>query len=157
MDVKWKRILPEDVFITIYNRKATEEEMWQGLPCKFDGNRPSGCRFMDIYAHLIWKYKGRKNSFFAKKMEITERELREGIRTLSGIGPVEWRIRYLILVSKELLTTTDWPMTKIAEYIGYSDVSTFSEMFRKHTDKQPWEYRNKRTYRLVDKERKNRI
>ena len=42
MEETFKRIPPEDVFITVFKRKPTEEELWMGVPPDFDGNRPSG-------------------------------------------------------------------------------------------------------------------
>ena len=41
MEETFKRIPPEDVFITVFKRKPTEEELWMGVPPDFDGNRPS--------------------------------------------------------------------------------------------------------------------
>ena len=38
MEETFKRIPPEDVFITVFKRKPTEEELWMGVPPDFDGN-----------------------------------------------------------------------------------------------------------------------
>lgn len=143
MDTKWKRILPEDVYVTIFDRKATDAEVWQGLPRDFDGNRPTGSRFMDIYAYLIRHYRRRINGFYANMMGISEREFCEGVHALSGISASEWRNRYMMLIAKELLTKTDWQMTKIGEYIDYSELTVFSRMFRRYTKMHPLEYRYK--------------
>ena len=32
MEETFKRIPPEDVFITVFKRKPTEEELWMGVP-----------------------------------------------------------------------------------------------------------------------------
>ena len=56
MEETFKRIPPEDVFITVFKRKPTEEELWMGVPPDFDGNRPSGNNLIDLFAYLIRKY-----------------------------------------------------------------------------------------------------
>ena len=48
MEETFKRIPPEDVFITVFKRKPTEEELWMGVPPDFDGNRPSGNNLIDL-------------------------------------------------------------------------------------------------------------
>ena len=53
MEETFKRIPPEDVFITVFKRKPTEEELWMGVPPDFDGNRPSGNNLIAVsYTHL---------------------------------------------------------------------------------------------------------
>jgi len=44
-------------------------------------------------------------------------------------------------LAKELLLTTDWPISKIAETVGYDNTSYFSKLFRQKTGLQPSEYR----------------
>ncbi len=41
MEETFKRIPPEDVFITVFKRKPPEEELWMGVPPDFDGPRYS--------------------------------------------------------------------------------------------------------------------
>ena len=35
MDNNYRKIVPEDVFVSILDREATEEELWMGLPRNF--------------------------------------------------------------------------------------------------------------------------
>ena len=35
MDNNYQKIVPEDVFVSILDREATEEELWMGLPRNF--------------------------------------------------------------------------------------------------------------------------
>ena len=44
--------------------------------------------------------------------------------------------------AERLLRDTDLPVVQIAELLGYKRLSSFSEMFRRHTDMTPVEYRN---------------
>ena len=43
--------------------------------------------------------------------------------------------------AKELLTRTDYPISKIAEMVGYDNISYFSKLFRQKVGCQPGEYR----------------
>ena len=66
MEETFKRIPPEDVFITVFKRKPTEEELWMGVPPDFDGNRPSGNNLIDLFAYLIRKYGRMDTSEYAR-------------------------------------------------------------------------------------------
>ena len=69
MEETFKRIPPEDVFITVFKRKPTEEELWMGVPPDFDGNRPSGNNLIDLFAYLIRKYGRMDTSEYARIMQ----------------------------------------------------------------------------------------
>ena len=93
MEETFKRIPPEDVFITVFKRKPTEEELWMGVPPDFDGNRPSGNNLIDLFAYLIRKYGRMDTSEYARIMQLKTSELRGAIlRTLTKSQPWEWRI-----------------------------------------------------------------
>ena len=68
MDNNYRKIVPEDVFVSILDREATEEELWMGLPRDFMGNRPSGNDFIDLFARLVRQYQSRDIEFYAKIM-----------------------------------------------------------------------------------------
>ena len=70
MEETFKRIPPEDVFITVFKRKPTEEELWMGVPPDFDGNRPSGNNLIDLFAYLIRKYGRMDTSEYARIMQL---------------------------------------------------------------------------------------
>ena len=73
MEETFKRIPPEDVFITVFKRKPTEEELWMGVPPDFDGNRPSGNNLIDLFAYLIRKYGRMDTSEYARIMQLKTR------------------------------------------------------------------------------------
>ena len=79
MEETFKRIPPEDVFITVFKRKPTEEELWMGVPPDFDGNRPSGNNLIDLFAYLIRKYGRMDTSEYARIMQLKTSELRGAI------------------------------------------------------------------------------
>ena len=97
MEETFKRIPPEDVFITVFKRKPTEEELWMGVPPDFDGNRPSGNNLIDLFAYLIRKYGRMDTSEYARIMQLKTSELRGAILAIGGMSAMEWRNRYLLL------------------------------------------------------------
>ena len=136
MEETFKRIPPEDVFITVFKRKPTEEELWMGVPPDFDGNRPSGNNLIDLFAYLIRKYGRMDTSEYARIMQLKTSELRGAI-----------------------LAIGDMSITAIAAKLGFSQPSVFSKFFRTLTKSQPWEWRiekkkpgsnRKRTYHCYE-------
>ena len=101
MEETFKRIPPEDVFITVFKRKPTEEELWMGVPPDFDGNRPSGNNLIDLFAYLIRKYGRMDTSEYARIMQLKTSELRGAILAIGGMSAMEWRNRYLLLDGHE--------------------------------------------------------
>lgn len=141
MEEKYKPIHPEDVFITVFDRPPTEEELWRGVSRDFNGNRPSGNNFIDIFAHIIRKY-GRKDvQDYARIMGVSSSSLCGAIRALGGMGAAEWRNQYLLLEAKELLENTSMEITDISKRLGFTQPSVFSKFFRSQTKKQPYEWR----------------
>ena len=160
MEETFKRIPPEDVFITVFKRKPTEEELWMGVPPDFDGNRPSGNNLIDLFAYLIRKYGRMDTSEYARIMQLKTSELRGAILAIGGMSAMEWRNRYLLLEAQELMERTDMSITAIAAKLGFSQPSVFSKFFRTLTKSQPWEWRiekkkpgsnRKRTYHCYQK------
>lgn len=141
MEETFKRIPPEDVFITVFKRKPTEEELWMGVPPDFDGNRPSGNNLIDLFAYLIRKYGRMDTSEYARIMQLKTSELRGAILAIGGMSAMEWRNRYLLLEAQELMERTDMSITEIAAKLGFSQPSVFSKFFRTLTKSQPWEWR----------------
>ena len=92
MEETFKRIPPEDVFITVFKRKPTEEELWMGFPPDFDGNRPSGNNLIDLFAYLIRKYGRMDTSEYARIMQLKTSELRGAILAIGGMSAMEWRV-----------------------------------------------------------------
>lgn len=103
---------PEDVFITVFKRKPTEEELWMGVPPDFDGNRPSGNNLIDLFAYLIRKYGRMDTSEYARIMQLKTSELRGAILAIGGMSAMEWRNRYLLLEAQELMERTDMSITR---------------------------------------------
>ena len=58
-----------------------------------------------------------------------------------GISPVNYLISRRIDESKYLLAETDLSMSQIAQLLGFSSLSYFSQVFRRTQDISPMEYR----------------
>lgn len=144
MEEKYKQIRPEDVFITAFKRKPTEEELWQGVPPDFEGNRPSGNNFIDLFAYLVRKHGRKEIKYYAQLMGVSSKDLCGAFRALTGMGAPEWRNQYLILEAKDLLEHSKLRIDQISTHLGFSQPSVFSVLFHTLTGKQPFEWRNNR-------------
>jgi len=60
-----------------------------------------------------------------------------------GRSPMQQVIFLRMLRAKTLLTNTQWPVSYIANYVGYSNVFTFSKRFKKSTGVPPSVYRER--------------
>ncbi len=59
-----------------------------------------------------------------------------------GVSPINYMIYKRIEESKYLLTETDLSMSQIAQLLGFSSLSYFSQVFHRTQDISPKEYRN---------------
>ena len=60
-----------------------------------------------------------------------------------GISPINYLIYKRIEEGKKLLQTTDYSLALIGRTLGFSSPSYFSQVFKKHADCTPLEYRKK--------------
>ena len=60
-----------------------------------------------------------------------------------GISPINYLIQKRIEEGKKLLQTTDYSLSLIGRTLGFSSPSYFSQVFKKHSDITPLEYRKK--------------
>ena len=146
MEHTYKKILPEDVFLSVSERKATEQELWKGYPAVLKGNRPTGCHFMDCFADLMHQYMHFPIESYAKILGLSKDVLSKTIFSLTGITFTEWRERYVMLAARELLLETDWGIQKIGKRLGFNACTTFSRFFTKHEKACPswWRHRKKK-------------
>ena len=79
----------------------------------------------------------------AEKLHVTEEYLSTQFRKETGRTFTETIRGYRIERVKELLTATNWKLTKIAELVGYTDPKYMSRVFKEETGMLPLEYRKK--------------
>lgn len=59
-----------------------------------------------------------------------------------GISPIHYLLERRLLHSKELLKTSSYSITQIAQVTGFSSANYFSQAFKKHTGMTPRQYRD---------------
>ena len=62
-----------------------------------------------------------------------------------GRSPIQQLIYLRIERSKNLLRNTQWPISHIANYVGYSNIFNFSKRFRKSESMSPSQFRQTKT------------
>ena len=143
MDYTFKKVLPEDVYVSIFpldkSSKTDEAGNKHAPEC---ANKLSGMEFMDIFARMLWYWPYADIKIFSDKMQVDTPTFACVVNTFSGISTVEWRDRYVNLAARELLAESMMSITDIAEYLGFTSIHTFSRYFAKHNGKSPkhWRY-----------------
>jgi transcriptional regulator GlxA family with amidase domain len=77
------------------------------------------------------------------RVSTSRRNLTRRFRDATGESPKEYIQRVRIDRAKSLLETTDMPVERIAEQVGYADTSAFARQFGSQTMMTPREYRNR--------------
>lgn len=138
MDRNFKKILPEDVFVTSFDRVSSDAELWKDIPKEFNGNRPTGNNFMDIFVDMLHEYRSRDAGFYADEMGVSRADFTGTIRALSGITPVEWINRYMMLLADELIRKQSGrSLLEIANQVGYKQLASFVRAYYEHFKRYP--------------------
>ena len=141
MDYSYKKILPEDVFVSINgipdDLTAAPHDAAQYLV----GNKRTGVELLDMFAYAMWRCPFSEIRTFAERLGLPELLLAHTIRALSGIGAVEWRNRYILLAMFELLEYSELNMIQIAERLNFPNSTVFSKFFKRHVKCTPLEWR----------------
>lgn len=59
----------------------------------------------------------------------------------TGMSMKEYLLHERMRIARELLSKTDMPVTQVATHVGFNNLSHFTKVFRKHTDRNPSDYR----------------
>lgn len=159
MDRNFKRILPEDVFVTGFDRASSDAELWNGIPEGYNGNRPTGNNFMDIFVDMLLEYRSKDVGFYADEMGVSRADFTGTIRALSGITPGEWINRYMMLVADELIRKDPGgSMVDVANQVGYKQLAAFVRTYYEHFKRYPGRpsYRRKKAERNEKAEHKKK-
>ncbi len=81
------------------------------------------------------------STFIASKMNLSQRQLNRKIKSLTGIDTSSLIRDIRIAKAKELLCSTDIPVTEVGERCGFDSASYFSKIFKQHTKLTPSDYR----------------
>ncbi|MFM9268637.1 AraC family transcriptional regulator [Halomonas elongata] len=77
----------------------------------------------------------------AEAAHLSERQLRRGLSTLTGLTPWRWLQRRRLARATWRLASEDTPLTAIALDCGFHDAAHFSRLFREWRGMSPREYR----------------
>lgn len=98
----------------------------------------------DIQALLTADLKSRKTiDELAAEFHINKTTLKSTFKTVFGKPVAAYMKEYRIKRAMELLTTTDAPISEIAEAVGYSSASKFTEAFKDVTGMLPKDYKKR--------------
>ena len=79
----------------------------------------------------------------AKELNLSRSQCSKLFSKVYGLSPRQYISRQKLNSAKELLVTTNLPITDIAEKLGFRSASHFSRQFRRWTGQSPTEYKPK--------------
>lgn len=98
-----------------------------------------------VAEHLsLYYYRSETSQELAGLCHISESQLRRQFLLAYGTSPIAYRIRLRCKIAKELLRSTQFSISEIAERIGYHNVSDFCRAFRKEYGRSPSEYKKRK-------------
>ena len=116
----------------------------QSEPQVISGNRQ--CAVARRYIDLHFK-ESLTLEQLADEVHMNKYYLSHAFKREYGVSPINYMISRRVEESKYLLAETDLPMSQIAQLLGFSSLSYFSQVFRRSQNISPMEYR-KNTRRL---------
>jgi len=81
----------------------------------------------------------------ADQFELSSRQIRRIVRSELGVAPIQLLLTRRLLLAKQLLTETGWPMTEVAFASGFSSVRRFNDAFLARYRMPPSRLRRKAT------------
>ena len=125
------------------------------------------CYFLDMYEHLkkaapesfinntnqkreriiklhdlIFEYKVRDITFYSEKLNISSRTLYSTTYDILGLSPKEVVNSVIISNIKNIIRKTNLGNKEIADMFGFSDLSSFSQFFKRHQGQSPTKYKS---------------
>ena len=140
MNVKYKLIKPEDVYLSILDRAATAEELAHGFPEQITGNYPSGIPFIDAFATLVRNDCRCRLYYYSSALGLGDNLMfAHTVYALTGMAPKEWCNRYTLLALDELFYRSHLSMPEIIERLGFGtrrNLVYFLEQNKLHLPKE---------------------
>ena len=101
MEEKYRKITPEEIFISYQERELTKDDRWMGRK-QAAFNRPSGNNFIDLFATLVHNHGHLESKDYAERMGVSPLELNYAFQAMTGMLPAEWSNRYRVMISARL-------------------------------------------------------
>ena len=145
MDARYKKITPADLFLSAREDYRPPEELrWTArLDPERPGRRVSGVDALDTFVDLLVAYGHQRLSFYARRMGVSDVELEGFMRVVSGMGTMEWRDQYLLLMARDLLRHTDISVEALARRLRFPFTSGFSRWFLRLAGSHPSVWRRR--------------
>jgi AraC family transcriptional regulator of adaptative response / DNA-3-methyladenine glycosylase II len=81
----------------------------------------------------------------ADQFELSSRQIRRIVQKELGVPPIQLLLTRRLLLAKQLLTETTWPMTEVAYASGFSSLRRFNDAFSRRYGMPPTRLRKKAT------------
>ena len=94
------------------------------------------------YINLNYMRNDISAKLMAQKMFLNPEYFSRKFKSVTGTNYSEYITNLRISKAKELLRLRNYPISQIAEMVGYQTVRYFSKVFKKHVGMMPKEYRN---------------
>ncbi len=79
----------------------------------------------------------------ASQFELSSRQIRRIVKTELGVPPIQLLLTRRLLLAKQLLSETTWPMTDVAFASGFASVRRFNDAFTRRYGMPPTRLRKK--------------
>ena len=79
----------------------------------------------------------------ADQFELSSRQIRRIVQSELGVPPIQLLLTRRLLLAKQLLTETTWPMTEVAFASGFSSLRRFNDAFSRRYGMPPTRLRRK--------------
>lgn len=80
--------------------------------------------------------------FYAGSLEVSTKHLSRTVKSQTGVSPVEWIDRFIVLEAKVLLKSSSLNIQQISDELNFPSQSFFGKYFKKKTGMTPKEFRN---------------
>jgi AraC-like DNA-binding protein len=97
------------------------------------------CREIRLHPEKDWRV-----TALAGRMHCTRHHFARLFKEVKGTSPRDFVIRTRVAAAKGLLHTSNYPIGRIADMLGYRDVFYFSRQFRKEAGMSPTAFRSRR-------------
>ena len=82
---------------------------------------------------------------YAQQLGCSEKSLVRASLEAAGVTPKAFISARIVLEAKRLLAHTTWPVARVAEGLGYSDLANFAKFFKREAGCTPTEFRSRQT------------
>src|SRR5262245_18556496 len=118
-------------------QQAEQAGFRPGLRCRPElapGNAPvdDAQRIAQLIVHRLGEERLDENAgveAIADQFQLSSRQIRRIVSKELGVPPIQLLLTRRLLLAKQLLTETAWPMTKVAFASGFASVRRFNDAF----------------------------